>query len=77
LTEHTDLLWLNTLQVQYSDLEEQSMWWMLLIAVEMQQYRAEIVYSTTAQCEAAKTQPEDLCVPVTVEFIHSELDVAA
>jgi hypothetical protein len=53
------------------------MWWMLLIAVEMQQYRAEIVYSTAAQCEAAKTQPEDLCVPVTVEFIHSELDVAA
>jgi hypothetical protein len=44
------------------------MWWMLLIAVETGEYRAEIVVQSTAQCESLKTTDEDLCVPVSVEF---------
>jgi hypothetical protein len=44
------------------------MWWMLLLALEGDIYRAEIVVRTQAQCELLKTGAEDMCVPVTVQF---------
>lgn len=46
------------------------MWWMLLIALEGDQYRAEIVVQTQAQCEQLKSSDEDLCVPVEVSFLE-------
>ena len=44
------------------------MWWMLLLALEGEIYRAEIVVRSEAQCELLKTSAEDLCIPVTVQF---------
>jgi hypothetical protein len=44
------------------------MWWMLLIALENDQYRSEIIVHSFEQCEQLKTSDADLCVPVTVRF---------
>lgn len=44
------------------------MWWMLLLALEGDVYRAEIIVRTEIECEQLKTSNEDLCVPVEVRF---------
>ena len=44
------------------------MWWMLLLALEGDVYRAEIIVRTEIECEQLKTSEEDLCVPVEVRF---------
>lgn len=44
------------------------MWFMLLIALEGGQFRSEIILPSLVICEAAKTQPEDLCIAVNVSF---------
>lgn len=44
------------------------MWWMLLLALEGEVYRAEIVVRTEEQCLYMRTSEEDLCVPVEVRF---------
>lgn len=44
------------------------MWFLLLIALDTSEYRAEIVVRTLEQCEQLKTSEQDLCVPVTVQF---------
>lgn len=44
------------------------MWWMLLIALETGEYRAELVLPTVTQCELAKTNPDDVCIRVEVSL---------
>lgn len=44
------------------------MWWMLLIALETGEYRAERVLPTLAQCELEKTTVDDVCIRVEVSF---------
>jgi len=62
LLAQTRRLQLNTLQ------RENIMWWMLLLALEGEIYRAEIVVRSEEQCILLKTSDEDLCVPVEVRF---------
>ena len=44
------------------------MWWMLLLALEGDVYRAEIIVRTEEQCLYMRTSVEDLCVQVQVSF---------
>lgn len=48
------------------------MWWMLLIALETGEYRAELVLPTVAQCELAKTHTDDVCIRVEVSLPELE-----
>lgn len=45
------------------------MWWMLLLALEGDVYRSEIVVQSLEQCEQLRTSEEDLCVRVEVRFV--------
>lgn len=47
------------------------MWWMLLLALEGDVYRAEVIVRTEQECAALKTSDRDLCVPVEVRFLNS------
>lgn len=48
------------------------MWFLLLIALDSGEYRAEVVVKDRATCEQSKISERDLCVPVTVEFLHTD-----
>ena len=47
------------------------MWWMLLLALEGDAYRTEIIVRTKQECTQLKTSDRDLCVPVEVRFLNS------
>jgi hypothetical protein len=44
------------------------MWFLLLIALEGNEYSAEIVYKDLATCEANKNTVDDLCVAVEIRW---------
>lgn len=50
------------------------MWWLLLIQLENEQYRASVIYPTEQTCEQNKTAEGDRCEAVSVQWAQRSLE---